>query len=66
MKHKNAVYFLIAALPVLISSSLPPDSPWMWFKLIVSSLLAGLIALKALYSDVPPTAPVNPPQPPPQ
>lgn len=51
MINKQILYFLIAVIPVMIQVDQAPTDPWGWFKLGSASLLAGLVALKALQSD---------------
>lgn len=50
--NKQILYFLIATIPVMIQTDAAPTDPWGWFKLCSASLLAGLVALKALQSDL--------------
>lgn len=49
--NKQILYFLIALVPVLVQPESAPTDAWGWFKWGGTSLLAGLIALKALQSD---------------
>jgi hypothetical protein len=47
-------YFLIASLSVMVAQNDPPANAWGWFRWAGAGVLAGLIAIKAKISPIPP------------
>lgn len=48
---KYLQYFLIAAGSNMMLATTTPASTWEWSRLVGGSVVAGLIAMKALQSD---------------
>lgn len=49
--HKVWLYFFLAIVPSLVAPAEPPVDKWAWFKLLLSSLYQGLLAVKAYQSQ---------------
>lgn len=50
MNSRHFLYFIIAALPSLVTNDTPPATGWAWFKLIATGVYQGLVAVKAYQS----------------